>query len=1133
MHTLYESEAPRAPPLAASLGAPLGLSGGWRPRSIPWGPREGTLQEGPRGGPPLGALQAAAGEGQITAVDVEVYAYQLEAAVAASNAFRMKRQATMLSELLQHNVALLRQHAITKHRHRNSSSSCSSSSSSSSSELGSCSFLSSGAPPLLCPPPPTAATTASATTAATAAAAAAADGDTSWLFDFPAVAAAPQAAGQPSQRSLWGRSLERGPLEAELQAAVGGPQGGLQWLHALSLIASDDQAAQSIIEFAAADPGFPCEGVKRQILLALCSLSVEGTRVNGLCCAAEEQRIGRIIRKMTEAGALQEKKAAAAAAAAAAAVAATAAAERKSSKDASAPIAEEQQLQQQQQQLQQQLQQQEQQLQQQRQQLQQLLLEQQSTFAGDEAWAFLWHLVGLLYQREAASSSSSQAAFRRCSALCFLCALQLSPFSLCCLEAALPVAVGAAAAAAVAATAAAAVGAAAAAAVAATAAAFLSGRPGFSFAAAAAAAAAVAAVCSDTSFFLLVPPRQSPSQILDAALNPKRVAKLMQRYCCLLLLQQQQAASRLQQQLQQQQQRIQSELHAVQQDTQYPEGPVLQQRRLQQLLQQQLELQEQQQQQQQWLQQLHKQQQRRWELQQNEAVWKAGSRLLSHTLRGSEDLHDLMGFEVYQGQEALDSTRFAALLRVCRKAAKHPAASGGALVGWAAAAARQKAIGELLQVSLIALDRLSPEEPYFCSSARLMHAAVAVVAAAAAAVAAAAAACSPAQVAIHLGDFFSEAFALCGGELTQQNQLEQLRVTKSRDSCECCFRPIASAAAAVAVAAAAAGLRAEKIRRGSTCFLLLSSSLWMPFRCCSAAARALYVHRRAANQGRSSLQAVLHANPRAVAANPREGGLRFQLGKLQLEAAQYELNACIDFRGLRVCVNSGGTRKSSGGFSGVSSAAVSHVVVAVAAGVGLHARPAVHVLLSKAYSKLGEFRKSWHHMNTAALLTKKKTESARLQVRRFAAVAFVAAAVVPAAAAAADPAAAAALAAERNFDASERTSCPGNATRCRLLAAAAAVAPCTRCYCGRLLEQLLLYVLPLQQAIAAVAGVRVAPTATAAAVAAALAAAAAAAATAYSAALGAAAALAVAVATEAGSVAVAHAVFSRRRNVFS
>ncbi|KAL8449674.1 hypothetical protein Emed_002929 [Eimeria media] len=266
MHTLYESEAPRGPPLAASLGAPLGLSGSWRPRSIPGGSREGRLQEGP----PKGAPPTAAGEGQISAADIEVYAYQLEAAVAASHACRMSRQTTMLSELLQHNVALLRQHAITKHRHRSNSNSSSSSSSSSSSnnnsssssssdsnELGSSSFLSPEAPPLLCPPPPAAATTTAAATAATATAAAAADGDTSWLFDFPpAAAAAPQTAGPPSQRSLWGRSLERGPLEAELQAAVGGPQGGLQWLHALSLIASDDQAAQSILEFAAADSGF-------------------------------------------------------------------------------------------------------------------------------------------------------------------------------------------------------------------------------------------------------------------------------------------------------------------------------------------------------------------------------------------------------------------------------------------------------------------------------------------------------------------------------------------------------------------------------------------------------------------------------------------------------------------------------------------------------------------------------------------------------------------------------------------------------------------------------------------------------------------------------------------------------------
>ncbi|XP_026192493.1 uncharacterized protein LOC34617556 [Cyclospora cayetanensis] len=331
----------------------------------------GSAKETP-GGPPLvegGTALGATGNEVLVDSDVEVYAYQLETAVAALSAFRMKQQAHALTELMQHNIALL--------RHRT---------------------------------PP----------AGTPAAVQGATGLESWLFcSFDSEAASLQPPNPPSQRSVWGRNLDRASLEAELKAAIEGPPGSLQWLHALSHVAADEQAAQAILDIAAMDPSFPCAGVQRQILLTLCSLSVDTSRINDVLnlvfgptdqpAATDEQRIGRIIKKTTEAGALQERKVTAAAAACVTPVAAArSAAGSRMESDVDPP-----QMQQQ--------------------------LHRQTLFAGDEAWSFLWHLVGLAYQREAASPSSSQAAFRRCSALCFLCALQLSPFSLCSFEAALPV----------------------------------------------------------------------------------------------------------------------------------------------------------------------------------------------------------------------------------------------------------------------------------------------------------------------------------------------------------------------------------------------------------------------------------------------------------------------------------------------------------------------------------------------------------------------------------------------------------------------------------------------------------------------------------------------------------------------
>lgn len=149
----------------------------------------------------------------------------------------------------------------------------------------------------------------------------------------------------------------------------------------------------------------------------------------------------------------------------------------------------------------------------------------------------------------------------------------------------------------------------------------------------ASATAAFCLVCSDTSFFLLVPPRQSPTQFLDAALNPNRVGRIMRRFCCLLLLQQQRAATRMQHQLEEQLEQVETQLKLLQQQLQ--SGPVdaLQLSRGLWLEKQHRNLRQQQRQQQQWLRIMRAQQQRRWQLLQNELLWRSGSRLFCHTMR--------------------------------------------------------------------------------------------------------------------------------------------------------------------------------------------------------------------------------------------------------------------------------------------------------------------------------------------------------------------------------------------------------------------------------------------------------------------------------------------------------------------
>ncbi|KAL8429911.1 hypothetical protein Efla_004725 [Eimeria flavescens] len=887
MHTLYECEGFRGPSVGAPWGASLGA---------PWGAPEGLRKgQSAAGGGPLDAAardgssssssgQQAAAAGALSKLDIEVYAYQLEAATAAATAFGMKQQTHLLSDLLQHNISVLRQHALARHNSSTSSSTPSSSSSSgrsgSSSEgssLFAVSFLSPGAPLLLTPAPPAAAE------AAAAAAEEAAAADSSWLFKSAAAAGATHAAA-----GLFGGGPRPGKeaLHAQVSAAVGGPPGGLQWLHDLTRIAADEQAAHSILELAAADPSFPCKGVKRQILLTLCSLSVEGIRVHDALnavfgppeqqAATEEQRIGRIIRKSTEAGALEEKKAAAAAAAAAA---------QEATDHSTSPNEHQNGLQ-----LQQQLQQQ--------------LLQQQSAFCGEEALAFLWHLIGLHYQREAATVSPQQASYRRCSSLCFLCALQLSPFSLCCFEAALPV------------------------------------------------------VCSDTSFFLLIPPRRNPTQILEAALNPLRVARTMRRFCCLLLLQQQQAAADLQQLLQQQLLQVEAELHALQQETHHEDGPVLQQAKVRLLLQRQRQLQQQQQQQQQWLQQLRMQQQRRWELLQNQAVWRAGSRLLSHTFRvianclllrergaGVRVLQQLNAWPLLPGNslfflELLGTAhaaagRDAAAIEFFRKAARHAAASGAGLVTWAAAAARQRAVGDLQHAVLISLDRLSPDEPFFWAILGLYFSCVGLQDEAVEAF----------YKGIHLGDFYSEAFALCGKELTQQNQLEQayevFEVGLSRHV------PSYSLLSGFAALLQRQRRHSEAAHVLCCCLRLFGSHF--P----AALPRLAHCLYTAGHPARAA--AILK---RAVSANPREGSLLLQLGKLQLEAKQHEaalenLLAAARLSPQQVCLSQLLIHLSPVPKLLHACMPPSHYSLFAAAAC-LLLQPTAHVLLSKVYSKMGD-----------------------------------------------------------------------------------------------------------------------------------------------------------------------------------
>ncbi|CDJ43100.1 hypothetical protein, conserved [Eimeria tenella] len=563
----------------------------------------GSTGEFRRGGAkrdPTGTLHGSSC-GRVKGSDIEIYAYQLEAAVAALTAFRMTRQIRMMTELMHQHISLLRYHCST--------CSIGSISSISSSDSDGCVPPSDFTPdsvPLLCPPPPSLHPTPVTVAAGVGAAAAAAHtadktaSDYSWLF--PSVGAeSPLELGMPQpHRSLCKRAVNRGPLEMELRAAVAGAPGSLQWLHALSRIATDEQASQTILDMAAADPGFPGGGVQRQVLLALCSLAVDTSRIHDTLNAVfgppdqsavtEEQRIGKIIKKMTEAGALQEQQA-------------TEAGMREGTTSAFATAASERQqgaAEKQKQQV-----------------LQFPLLQKQTLFAGAEAWSFLWHLVGLAYQRglskqryplvRPAVVASSDAAPVLWVQLCgFLAAAAGSHLQRDSTEATKS-----------------------------TLETWFRIRSHIMHPATfyASATAAFCLVCSDTSFFLLVPPRQSPTQFLDAALNPNRVGRIMRRFCCLLLLQQQRAATRMQHQLEEQLEQVETQLKLLQQQLQ--SGPVdaLQLSRGLWLEKQHRNLRQQQRQQQQWLRIMRAQQQRRWQLLQNELLWRSGSRLFSHTMR--------------------------------------------------------------------------------------------------------------------------------------------------------------------------------------------------------------------------------------------------------------------------------------------------------------------------------------------------------------------------------------------------------------------------------------------------------------------------------------------------------------------
>lgn len=240
--------------LTSQLGGPsLDPSRRFQPGST-----MGSTGEFRRGGAkrdPTGTLHGSSC-GRVKGSDIEIYAYQLEAAVAALTAFRMTRQIRMMTELMHQHISLLRYHCST--------CSIGSISSISSSDSDGCVPPSDFTPdsvPLLCPPPPSLHPTPVTVAAGVGAAAAAAHtadktaSDYSWLF--PSVGAeSPLELGMPQpHRSLCKRAVNRGPLEMELRAAVAGAPGSLQWLHALSRIATDEQASQTILDMAAADPG--------------------------------------------------------------------------------------------------------------------------------------------------------------------------------------------------------------------------------------------------------------------------------------------------------------------------------------------------------------------------------------------------------------------------------------------------------------------------------------------------------------------------------------------------------------------------------------------------------------------------------------------------------------------------------------------------------------------------------------------------------------------------------------------------------------------------------------------------------------------------------------------------------------
>lgn len=234
-------------------GAALDPSRRFQPGSTMGSP--GEFRAGGAKRDPTGTLHGSSC-GRVTGSDIEIYAYQLEAAVAALTAFRMTRQIQMMTELMHQHISLLRHHCGTCNIGRISS--CSSR------DSGGCVPLSDFTPdsvPLLCPPPPSLHPTPVTVAAGTGAAAGAAHttdkraSDYSWLFPSVGAESPLELGAPPPHRSLCKRAVNRGPLEVELRAAVAGDPGSLQWLHALSRIATDEQASQTILDIAAADPG--------------------------------------------------------------------------------------------------------------------------------------------------------------------------------------------------------------------------------------------------------------------------------------------------------------------------------------------------------------------------------------------------------------------------------------------------------------------------------------------------------------------------------------------------------------------------------------------------------------------------------------------------------------------------------------------------------------------------------------------------------------------------------------------------------------------------------------------------------------------------------------------------------------